>query len=119
MILGISDGIHNTSACLLQEGKVIAAIEEERISRYKRDGRPPMGAVNTLLEEHDPDTISHIAVSGTVNWSVRRRAKSALRSSSDYAEENVKRSNRSNDPFYLQFADVVVSTLSNHWIPTL
>ena len=38
-ILGISRG-HNAGACLTKNGKIIFAIEEERLSRKKYDGSP-------------------------------------------------------------------------------
>ena len=38
-VLGISRG-HNAGACLLKNGKIIFAIEEERLSRKKYDGGP-------------------------------------------------------------------------------
>lgn len=81
MILGIANGIHNSAAALVGGETVIGAVEEERISRYKRDGRIPTGAVNTILKEYDAENISRIAVSGSVNWSLKRRARSALRGS--------------------------------------
>ncbi len=75
MILGIACGAHNSSACILHEGEVEMALEEERISRYKRDGRFPNGAVNTILNEYDPIKISKIAVSGTEGAPIPRRIK--------------------------------------------
>jgi carbamoyltransferase len=38
-IAGITRG-HNASVCLLKNGKVVFAIEEERLSRRKYDGTP-------------------------------------------------------------------------------
>ena len=38
-VLGISRG-HNAGACLIKNGKIIFAIEEERLSRKKYDGSP-------------------------------------------------------------------------------
>ena len=38
-ILGLSRG-HNAGACLLKDGKIVFAIEEERLSRHKYDGGP-------------------------------------------------------------------------------
>lgn len=86
MILGISNNIHNSSAALVDDGEVIAAVDEERISRYKRDGRVPTGAVNAVINEHEPEDISKISVSGTIRWSVRRQLKSVIRSTVSSAE---------------------------------
>lgn len=35
LILGISDSRHDRSVCLFENGNIVAAIEEERLSRYK------------------------------------------------------------------------------------
>lgn len=75
-VLGISNSIHNSAACLVDNGTVLAAVEEERTSRYKRDGRPPIGAVNALLTEHQPKNITRITISGTVDWSMKRQVSS-------------------------------------------
>ncbi len=40
-ILGLHIG-HNSSATLIKDNKIIAAIEEERLSRKKRDNRFPI-----------------------------------------------------------------------------
>ncbi len=50
-ILGISAFQHDSSACLLRDGKLLSAVEEERFSRHKHDGRFPYGAINYCLEE--------------------------------------------------------------------
>lgn len=50
-ILGINFS-HDAAVCLLRNGKVIAAMEEEKISRVKQDFGWPVHAVNRLLEEH-------------------------------------------------------------------
>lgn len=48
-ILAIHDG-HNASAAYLADGKVIAAIQEERLSRYKNHGGFPEMAVREVLK---------------------------------------------------------------------
>lgn len=60
-ILGISRG-HNAGACLLKNGKIIFAIEEERLSRKKYDGSP-FAAMTKVLEY--TDTIDYMFVSHT------------------------------------------------------
>ncbi len=47
-ILGIHDG-HNASACLLDDGIIVAAIEEERITRIKNQSGFPTNAINWIL----------------------------------------------------------------------
>ena len=36
-ILGISAFYHDSAACLVQDGKIIAAVQEERFTRKKHD----------------------------------------------------------------------------------
>jgi len=50
-VLGVSCFYHNSSACLIKNGEIIAAAEEERFSREKNDRRFPHNAVNFCLEE--------------------------------------------------------------------
>ncbi len=49
-ILGISAFYHDSAAALLKDGKIIAAIQEERISRIKNDSQFPHKAINYCLE---------------------------------------------------------------------
>jgi carbamoyltransferase len=50
-IIGISAGYHESSCCLLQDGKLVAAAAEERFSRLKHDPRIPIHAFRFCLEE--------------------------------------------------------------------
>jgi carbamoyltransferase len=50
-ILGISAFYHDSAACLVQDGRVIAAVQEERFSRLKHDPRFPSHSINYCLEE--------------------------------------------------------------------
>ena len=49
--LGISCYYHDSAAALLQNGTVIAAVEEERFSRIKNDGNLPVESINFCLNE--------------------------------------------------------------------
>jgi carbamoyltransferase len=49
-ILGISAFYHDSAACLLQNGKIIAAAQEERFTRKKHDFGFPQNAINFCLE---------------------------------------------------------------------
>ena len=49
-ILGISAFYHDSAACLVVDGDIIAAAQEERFSRIKHDPRYPINAVNFVLE---------------------------------------------------------------------
>ncbi len=50
-ILGISAFYHDSAACLIRDGKIIAAAHEERFSRVKHDACFPAGAVAYCLRE--------------------------------------------------------------------
>ena len=50
-ILGISCFYHDSAACLLQDGDIIAAAQEERFTRKKHDPRFPEHAVKYCLSE--------------------------------------------------------------------
>lgn len=50
-ILGISSYYHDSSACLLREGRVVCGVAEERFTRAKHDNRFPINAINFCLEE--------------------------------------------------------------------
>lgn len=50
-ILGISAYYHDSSATLLKDGEIIAAVEEERFSRKKHDNSFPVQAIQFCLDE--------------------------------------------------------------------
>ncbi len=50
-ILGISAFYHDSAACLLRDGEVIAAASEERFTRKKHDSGFPEHAIRYVLEE--------------------------------------------------------------------
>ena len=50
-ILGISAYYHDSAACLLKDGEILAAAQEERFSRKKHDARFPSNAINFCLKE--------------------------------------------------------------------
>lgn len=49
-ILGISAFYHDSAACLIQDGKIVAAAQEERFTRNKHDASFPENAVKYCLE---------------------------------------------------------------------
>lgn len=61
-ILGISCFYHDSAACLLKDGKIIAAAQEERFSRKKHDPRFPVNAVAYCLQEAGipVDALGHV-----------------------------------------------------------
>ncbi|HPG39195.1 MAG TPA: carbamoyltransferase [bacterium] len=49
-ILGISCFYHDSAACLVQNGKIVAAAQEERFTRIKQDSGFPKNAIRFCLE---------------------------------------------------------------------
>ena len=52
-ILGISAFYHDSAACILKEGKIIAAAQEERFTRKKHDANYPYNAIEFVLKYAD------------------------------------------------------------------
>ena len=50
-ILGISCWYHDAAACLLRDGRIVAAAQEERFSRKKHDPSFPRQAIAYCLRE--------------------------------------------------------------------
>ena len=48
-ILGISAFYHDSAACILKDGKIIAAAQEERFTRKKHDSSYPHQAIKFVL----------------------------------------------------------------------
>ncbi len=52
-ILGISCFYHDSAAALIADGKILSAVQEERISRQKHDSRFPKNAILYCLEANE------------------------------------------------------------------
>ena len=50
-ILGLSAFYHDSAACLVRDGNIIAAAQEERFSRKKHDARFPRHAIDYCVQE--------------------------------------------------------------------
>ena len=50
-ILGISAFYHDSAACLVKDGEIVAAAQEERFTRIKHDHSFPSNAINYCLKE--------------------------------------------------------------------
>ena len=50
-VLGISAYFHDAAAAIFKDGKLIAAIEEEKLSRIKHDYNFPENAIQFCLNE--------------------------------------------------------------------
>lgn len=62
-ILGISAFYHDSAAALIQDGRIIAAAQEERFSRRKHDARYPQQAIDYCLAEAGVrlEDVDHVA----------------------------------------------------------
>lgn len=52
-ILGISCFYHDSAACLVRDGDIVAAAQEERFTRKKHDFNFPINAINWCLKEEN------------------------------------------------------------------
>ena len=52
-ILGISAFYHDSSACLIKDGKILSAIQEERFSRKKNDNAFPKRVISYFLKNYN------------------------------------------------------------------
>ena len=50
-ILGISSFYHDSAACLVVDGEIVAAAQEERFTRIKHDSNYPQLAIDYVLAE--------------------------------------------------------------------
>src|SRR5947207_309029 len=50
-ILGVAAYYHDSAACLLRDGQIVAAAQEERFTRKKFDARFPTQAIRYCLQE--------------------------------------------------------------------
>ena len=48
-ILGISAFYHDSAACIIQDGEIVAAAQEERFTRNKHDSNYPKNAIDFVL----------------------------------------------------------------------
>jgi carbamoyltransferase len=60
-VLGISCYYHDSAACLLSDGRIVAAAQEERFTRIKHDDAFPTNAVRYCLAEAGVRTIDAVA----------------------------------------------------------
>jgi len=64
-ILGINYFYHDTSACVVQDGELTTAVEQERFSRVKHTWQFPTDAIDRALRESglEPGDVTDVAVS--------------------------------------------------------
>jgi carbamoyltransferase len=61
-IVGLSAYYHDSASCLLQDGQLVSAAQEERFSRVKHDARLPVAAFRYCLDEGGIDVLDVDAV---------------------------------------------------------
>lgn len=63
-ILGISYSMHESAACLVQDGRLVFACAEERLSRRKQDASFPVLAIQAALKHAGlkPEDVDHVAI---------------------------------------------------------
>ena len=63
LILGVSGFYHDSAAALIQDGRIVAAAQEERFSRRKHDARFPRQAIEYCLAEAGGrlEQVDHVA----------------------------------------------------------
>ena len=61
-ILGIACHYHDSSACLIQDGKILAAVQEERFNRKKNSPDFPIQSINYCIKAGNIsfDEIDHV-----------------------------------------------------------
>src|SRR5690606_17467661 len=76
-ILGINYFFHDASACILRDGELVVAIEEERLNRKKHTAEFPRMAIDRCLAIAGmrPSDIDHVALSirPLLNWDKKLR----------------------------------------------
>ncbi|MGF1642797.1 MAG: carbamoyltransferase [Thiotrichales bacterium] len=74
-ILGLNYAFHDSSACIVQDGHLVCALEEERFTRVKHTSAFPATAIKRCLRIAGlaPSDITHVAVSlkPTLHWPCR------------------------------------------------
>ena len=107
-ILGISAHYHDAACCLLRDGELIAAAEEERFSREKHDPHVPCRAFRFCLEQggitlSDIDCVAYyenpvkklsrqiwMALSPMASDSIRRKVMNRLPNHIDRVEREIR-----------------------------
>ena len=72
VILGISAFVHDSAACLIIDGQIIASVEEERLDRIKHTNVFPVRSIDFVLKQaeirlSDVDVIAY-------NWNPYKSA---------------------------------------------
>lgn len=75
-ILGISSNVHISSACILKDGNIVAAIAEERLNREKHSRKFPEKAIKQCLNiaKIGFEEINYIAIANDIIESMKNKS---------------------------------------------
>lgn len=78
-VMGISCFYHDSAACLIADGEIVAAAQEERFTRVKHDKSFPGQAVNYCLEEGgiSSDQLEAVVYYDNESWTIERVLQNA------------------------------------------
>ena len=72
-ILGISAYYHDSAACILHNGIILSAVQEERFSRIKHDKSFPINAINYCLNINNINFKEIDCIAFYDNWFLKKR----------------------------------------------
>jgi carbamoyltransferase len=72
-----SEWFHDSAAVLLDDGKIVAAIEEERLNRIKHTNKAPVSAIRFCLDHYKLrlDEVDQIVVAASENFLIKTMRK--------------------------------------------
>lgn len=74
--------LHDTGASLIRDGKIIASVNEERLSRQKKDGSFPFQSIENIfsITDTNPDKIDYVAFADeSPIWQIKNISKYLLK----------------------------------------
>ena len=115
LILGIFDGTHDAGACLIEDGAIVAACDEERWTRKKGQGGFPIKSIKWILQDRNISwiDIEHIAPAGFINPNPLLRLLRPYNKNGAWMKDNFMRPiNGSSN--WIQFPGVLFQNSSRH-----
>lgn len=92
--LGLTSGIHDTSATLVIDGKIVVIGEEERFNREKHTGKFPLNAIRFCLEKGNIsiNEIDEICIG--MRWDERAKARLEMRTKAAHTPELIEQAKK-------------------------
>lgn len=75
LALGVNFG-HDSSAALIEDGRLIGAVEEERFVDKKHFKGPPLNSLDFLFGLRDPGDIDMVGINGLVSYAFKGESRS-------------------------------------------